>query len=364
MNLIEEIKRESQEIATDAYSMSIGELASMYKSNEINIRPEFQRYYRWSLEQKSRLIESVLLGIPIPPIFVQQNEDGKWELVDGLQRVSTFLEVMGELKDDKGVKMPSLKLSKTKHIPSLDGYSWNKKEDGTKVLPEDIKLKIKRARIDINILLDKSNVTTKYELFQRLNTGGSLATPQEIRNCILSMVNNEFYLWLSSLRSNPHFIDTINLSERLIEEQYDMELITRFFVIKKLDIKELSQINDLSSFLDEQIIKIASDTSFNYETEKLVFENTFSRLYSSLDENAFKKYDTKKKKPTGSFLISVFEIMALGLGYNFDRFANITDDYIRQVHEKLFVEEKAISIGMRASTRLSKTVKVGRDCFG
>jgi hypothetical protein len=104
MSLIEEIKKESQEIATDSYFMSIGDLVSLYKEGEINIRPEFQRYFRWTTTQKYRLIESVLLGIPIPQIFVQQNDNGKWELIDGLQRVSTFLELMGELKDDQGKK--------------------------------------------------------------------------------------------------------------------------------------------------------------------------------------------------------------------------------------------------------------------
>jgi hypothetical protein len=360
MSLIEEIKKESQEIATDSYSMSIGELVSMYKNGEINIRPEFQRYFRWSLEQKVRLIESILLGIPIPPIFVQQNDDGKWELVDGLQRVSTFLEIMGELQDG-GKK--ALKLIKTKHLPSLDGYSWNSKEDGAKILPGEVKLKIKRARIDINIILDKSNVSAKYELFQRLNTGGSLATEQEIRNCLLSMVNSRFFSWISSLRNNVDFINTTNLSERLIDEQYDMELITRFFVFKNLDIKELSQINDLSSFLDDQIIKIASDSEFNYELEENTFKKVFSQVNSTLDENAVKKYDVKKGKPVGSFLISVFEIMALGLGYHYQKIDKITNDCINSLYKDLFSKQSTISIGMRASTRLSKTVKIGRDYF-
>jgi hypothetical protein len=142
-----------------------------------------------------------------------------------------------------------------------------------------------------------------------------------------------------------------------------MELITRFFVFKNLDIKELSQINDLSSFLDEQIIKIASDLEFNYELEENTFKKVFSQLNSALDENAFKKYDAKKGKPVGSFLISVFEIMALGLGYHYQKIDKITNDDINSLHKDLFSKQSTISIGMRASTRLSKTVKIGRDYF-
>ncbi|WP_162885997.1 DUF262 domain-containing protein, partial [Pseudomonas syringae] len=84
-------------ISTDGYPMSIGELTSLYKDGELIIRPEFQRFFRWSESQKSTLIESILLGIPIPSIFVAQTESGKWELIDGLQRVSTILQVQGEL---------------------------------------------------------------------------------------------------------------------------------------------------------------------------------------------------------------------------------------------------------------------------
>jgi len=112
MNLIEEIKLKSKEISTDSYSMSIGELVSMYKDGELNIHPEFQRFYRWKPEQKSRFIESILLGIPIPSIFVSQDPTGKWEVIDGLQRISTILQTMGELKNNEGSLVETLTLSK------------------------------------------------------------------------------------------------------------------------------------------------------------------------------------------------------------------------------------------------------------
>lgn len=72
---------------TDAYQMSIGEIVNMYSEKEITIDPEFQRLFRWDIGQKSKLIESLLLGIPLPSIFVFENEEGGWELIDGLQRI-------------------------------------------------------------------------------------------------------------------------------------------------------------------------------------------------------------------------------------------------------------------------------------
>lgn len=70
MSLNEEIKARRAEIRSDGYPMSIGELINMYKDGGLNIHPEFQRFFRWTVEQKSKLIESILLGIPLPSIFV------------------------------------------------------------------------------------------------------------------------------------------------------------------------------------------------------------------------------------------------------------------------------------------------------
>lgn len=84
MSLQSEIASLRTEIRTDGYPMSIGEWASLYESNELDIHPEFQRFFRWSNSQKTALIESILLGIPIPSVFVSQRDDGVWDVVDGL----------------------------------------------------------------------------------------------------------------------------------------------------------------------------------------------------------------------------------------------------------------------------------------
>src|SRR5271157_2941167 len=100
-------------ISSDGYPMSVGELTNLYRSGELQIRPEFQRLFRWSNLQKSRLVESILLGIPLPSIFVAQTEGGTWELVDGLQRISTILRLQGELLDKDGKKIKGLVMDGT-----------------------------------------------------------------------------------------------------------------------------------------------------------------------------------------------------------------------------------------------------------
>jgi len=112
MALIDEVNEKRREIRTDQYAMSVSEWASLYENKEIDIHPEFQRFYRWNDVQKTNLIESILLGIPIPPIFVSQRTDGVWDVVDGLQRLSTIYEFMGILKDENGNNIgPSRTLS-------------------------------------------------------------------------------------------------------------------------------------------------------------------------------------------------------------------------------------------------------------
>lgn len=185
MGLQEEIDQKITEIKSDSYSMSIGELVNLYKDKEIEIHPEFQRFFRWTNLQKTKLIESILLGIPIPPIFVAQRTDGIWDVVDGVQRLSTIFQFIGILIDEDGKLLEPLVLEKTKYLPSLQGKKWDDSESYQNSLTSAQRLFIKRAKLDIKILFKESDEKTKYELFQRLNTGGSTLSDQEIRNCIL-----------------------------------------------------------------------------------------------------------------------------------------------------------------------------------
>jgi uncharacterized protein with ParB-like and HNH nuclease domain len=96
--LDETISTKRNSLKTDRLDMSFGELMSLFDAGDLFITPEYQRVFRWSLFQQTRFIESVLLGIPIPPIFVAEDDEGKWEVVDGLQRISTIFAFFGVLE--------------------------------------------------------------------------------------------------------------------------------------------------------------------------------------------------------------------------------------------------------------------------
>ena len=212
-NLQKEIDLMAKAIKTDNYPMSIGELSNLYQDGDLKINPIYQRMFRWDIAQQSALIESILLNIPIPPIYVYQNEKGKWNLIDGQQRLSTIFKFMGILKkDSKDVDgegfVESEPLIRTKFLPALEGKYWDN-EDESISLTDAQRRYIKRSKILIIIIDKSSDEFAQYEMFQRLNTGGSHLSPQEIRNCILVMKNEEIYKKLLDKRKAGKFYGSI-----------------------------------------------------------------------------------------------------------------------------------------------------------
>ncbi len=191
MALQDEIKKAKKEIVSDGYDMSVGEIISLYKEEEIIIGPDFQRLFRWKEGQKTKFIKSLLLGIPIPPIFVFQNEEGIWELIDGLQRLSTIFEFAGILRLAEGGTASPTALEGTKFLPSLAGKYWNStSEHEDNGIGRVNQFELRRARIRVEILRKESDPFVKYELFQRLNIGTELSE-EEVRDCAAAMLDRE-----------------------------------------------------------------------------------------------------------------------------------------------------------------------------
>ncbi|BCL83999.1 DUF262 domain-containing protein [Ktedonobacteria bacterium brp13] len=365
--------------------MSIGEWISLYENDEIDIHPEFQRFFRWDIWQKSRLIESILLGIPIPPIFVSQRTDGVWDVVDGLQRLATIFQFVGILKNENGDLEAPLVLEKTDDLPSLKDVVWDndiqlQKQsrlpiqtsliDSEKAYPKTFtqaqRLLVKRAKIQVSIILKESDEKSKYDLFQRLNTGGSSLSSQELRNCILVSINHEMYRWLRQLSEDENFMSCANLTDRAISEQYDLELVLRFIIFRNLDSAALKNIGDLDEFLTKKMRSIAISKDFDKEKESIYFKGTFEILAKNTGVDSFRKYDVSKNKFSGGFLVSAFEAVALGVGYNLDALYKQPidiEDKIKQMWKTQEFTEGAGS-GRSASARISRVIPIGRRLFG
>jgi hypothetical protein len=365
-NLQAEIDKKRQEIRQDSYSMSIGELMSLYERKEIEIHPEFQRFFRWNDYQKTRLIESIILGFPIPPIFVSQREDGVWDVVDGLQRLSTICQFIGILQDENENVLAPLILKETKYLPSLKGKKWEDPDRPEGSLTVAQRLSIKRSKINVNILEKESDPSAKYELFQRLNTGGSIATSQEIRNCIIVSFNPDLYQWIKALSNDANFQSCIALNEKSMEEQYDLEILSRFLVLRSIDESDLKGLGDVDSFFTERMVKIAEDKNYDREEEERAFKLTFKLLNDSAGADSFRKYNIKNKKFSGGFLLAPFEAVALGIAYNHEKYTNEKNSNIKDKIIALWEHEEFTSVfgrGKDASTRLPKLIPFGRKFF-
>lgn len=367
MGLIEQVEEKRKEIFTDSYPMSIGELANLYRDKELEINPAFQRFFRWTHTQKVRLIESILLGIPLPSIFVAQRDDGVWDLVDGLQRISTILSFMNMLQHDASVDGEEslekpLILSGTDYLPLLEGVSWN---GGEKELDDVLKRLFKREKIEVKIIKKESDTSTKFELFQRLNTGGSQLSDQEVRNCLLIMLNENFYATLLQISQDANFNSTISITERLYEERYEMELALRLLAITSASDDELKKIPDVSEFLTAKLKEFA-EANIDWDVEKEIFSATFKAIYDALGENAFKRYDGGIYK--GSFQLSIYELIATGsylyVKSGLDRGA--LPSKIKEVSESLpndDVFKQYSGSGSKANYRWPRFVPLAREMF-
>jgi len=311
--IIDEVNQRKQEIHTDSYPMSIGEVISVYQEGDLEIHPEFQRFYRWTDEQKSKLIESILLGIPLPSFFVAQRDDGVWDVVDGLQRLSTILSFVGVYKKENGELGEPLVLKATDYLPSLSGMKWSNESAPEHEIPKEIQRAFKREKIDLKIIKKESGTDTKYELFQRLNTGGSSLSPQEVRNCLLLMIDKSVFQWLKDLSDNVDFISCLPLSIKQMAECYHMEIALRYFVYKYSTQESRAGISDIGEYLTKEMTRILVSDEFNYETEKAEFELVFKVLNDILSEDSFKRFDGEKDKYSGPFSILVFETIVSGV---------------------------------------------------
>ncbi len=362
MSLEQEIEMMRKEIRTDGYNMSIGEWISLYENGELDIHPEFQRFYRWDENQKSNLIESILLGIPIPPIFVSQRPDGVWDVIDGLQRLSTIYQFVGILQDESDQVIDPLILAKTKYLPSLEDKRWENPEQPESSLSAEQRLLIKRSKLSVSIVLRESDDIAKYELFQRLNTGGSNLEAQEVRNCILVMIDVSFHEWLRELSSYKNFQECIALSDKNLIEQYDMELALRFHVFATLNMDEFDRSADVGEYLTDKMVAIANDTTFDRKTENRRFKATFDHLSAATGANTFRRYSDGGY--SGGFLLSPYEVAAYGLGFNYPNFPSLekTKQRLKDLHSNETFQRWSGS-GVRANSRLPHLIPLGREFF-
>ena len=316
-NLIENVDSQIIQIRTRSLDVSFNELYDMYSDGELVISPDYQRLFRWDEEKQSRFIESLLLEMPVPPIFVIEIKDGVYELIDGLQRISSYLHFRGERLGD--TEDDYLILKGCDIVRDLDSITYPS-------LPKSLQIKIKRSFVRMEVIRKESEPSLKYHMFKRLNTGGELLSAQEIRNCTIRLLNSEALNFIEKCSENEDFKSVIKkINKEDINKKYDQELVLRFFAIKN-DIGDYRY--PVTEFLTRYLENITNhDLEFNYDREEKLFKKTFSFIAQNLGEDIFSS-KTKNGNMKNDFVTYLYDGITIAL-------ADLVDEIKEKDYEKV-----------------------------
>ena len=352
----EQINERIGEVRTDSFDMSFGEIVNLHENQELIIQPEYQRLFRWSDNQKSQLIESILLELPVPQIFVIENQDGVFELIDGLQRVSSVIQFLSPAS----LELEQLELSGCSLIPALESKKLE-------VLPLSLKLRIKRSTIRMVVIRRQSQGFLRYEMFKRLNTGGSNLEPQEIRNCSARMVGEsgvQFYAFLVEMANSEHFKKCASyLPAPVLEQKGDEELVLRYLATKNAAEDFKGSVRDwLDTYMEEILL---SEELFPFDQERAEFLEVFQCAFEKLGETAFVRY--RDGNPVGSLAPAYFEAISIAVRNTLAHAQQKTPEEVRaKVTEVIQDQEfrRVTGPGANSREKLHKRINLVETALG
>ncbi|WP_462114832.1 GmrSD restriction endonuclease domain-containing protein [Lysobacter xanthus] len=253
----------------------------MVIEGDLILDPDYQRKYRWSDQKASRFIESIALNIPVPVFYFAEEPDGTFSVIDGQQRLTSLFRYLKpqELSSVFGDDITELTLADLKVRSDLNGKKYADLERAERAL-------LSKRPLRCIVVLNESDETLKFEVFERLNSGSASLTDQEVRNCLYRGPLNEL---LKELADNTQFKELVSLPDAAQKNMKDVELVLRFFAYRELN--ESSKYSDsytehLNTFMEEN--REISDK--RRAQMRALFEETVGALHSSLGPSvAFRK---------------------------------------------------------------------------
>lgn len=204
----EQIVEQSKRIEFYITEYSVELLAKKVRAEDFVV-PSYQREFTWDLQRKSRFIESLIMGLPIPFLFFWEMPDGRLEIVDGSQRLRTLEEfILGDLQ-----------LAELEVLPAISGFKF-------KNLPESRQRKIGNRSIRGIVLNEHADEQARFDMFERINTGSKVANKAELRRGALA---GQFMDMVIELANLPLFVELAPVSKAQLLEREREELVTRFF---------------------------------------------------------------------------------------------------------------------------------------
>nr|WP_321291740.1 DUF262 domain-containing protein [uncultured Trichococcus sp.] len=282
----EEINKLQKRIDYDTRDFPISFIVEQFIDEEYYI-PDYQRKFVWPEEYKARFIESLILGYPIPLLFLSDTLQGRLEIVDGVQRISTLSDFLDDTIVLKGLKK----------LKTLNGFRYSD-------LPLSEQRRLKSKSLRVIVLRKDTELETRTDLFDRLNTSSYTAKTAEIRRGAYK--TNPLMQLINKLSKSKEFLDVVYLSDNKIKRREDTELVSRFFAYSN-NYQNFS--HSVNTFINEYIVETGE--IFNVETRR-IFEKEFKmvmKFAAKYYPNGFSKVMNNNRKDTPRVR---FEALAVG----------------------------------------------------
>lgn len=291
----QQLEEQRRKVDFDTYDVTVDELVRRVERLRIEIAPIYQRQFRWDPVRQSRLIESLLLGIPVPPLFMATNlvpgQQIQWEVVDGLQRLLTLVNFVGDEKSRQAARLKDepLVLKDLEKLLALNGMAFLE-------LPNDIRTALEDRPVKVIVLNDKSDIQVRFDLFERLNTGGVKLTDQEVRECVF---RGPFMDLLTELARQPDFRAVVRLPKASWMDGTPEDYVLRFFAFLEQYETFNHSVKDFLNHFTEQAAKVPMS-----DQRRKIFLDTFSYLATVFPDGI--------KSRKGMTPVNLFEGVSVG----------------------------------------------------
>lgn len=328
-------KHIERRLVTQPYDMSVHTMIQQIKDEDIILDPDYQRKYRWDKIRASRFIESLLLNIPIPNIFLAEEEDMTYSVIDGQQRLTTLYKFINRNE----FPLEGLQVRDDLNDKIFDDLS---KKDRGKLLKQYLRC---------SVILNDSDPQIKFDVFERLNSGSAALSEQEIRNCVY---RGRFNNLIKELANNRKYAEMLRLKKEKELDMTNVQYVLRF-------LGYCNAVDDFNGSVKEflnSFMKLNQNISYEKEDK---FRNQFNiavdNLYDILHNEAFKRYIPDRQNWHGALNNAVFD--AEMVSFSKYKFKNLTDTTINLIiHDiiKLMNEDKFIR-SIKSSTNSPEKVK-------
>lgn len=334
-----DVPTESRKIYTELGDPEIDSLHRKWQRGVLIVQPDFQRQFVWDNTKASKLMESALLHIPIPVIYISQEPDNKEYVIDGQQRLTSFFSFIdGKFPDGSAFKLTGLKV-----FSELNGKKYAE-------LTQHVQDAIQYFNVRTITFSKDSDQNLKFEIFERLNTGSVSLNDQELRNCIFRGSYNKL---LKELSEDPDFVFLLGL-KRPDKRMKDIELVLRFSAF--FHATYLNYKPPIRNFLNADAAQYRNIDAKKADELKAAFKNACQTVRSIFGRNAFKRYYRgTDKNPTGywepnKFNASLYDILMYTLAQQNKNVVYQHLDSIREALIHLMTEDQEFIDSIELST--------------